>query len=128
MDAVAVMWEECIGRALDKDGRAKFLAYVPKVCLPSLQPEDDPVANIQTLEGPGPWDRTLLDVEMEDPAAPTSRDGHLVRKKVLLFSSNDYLNLSTHPAVREASVKVRSALSRTPSPTCASSSAPTETR
>ncbi|MQL87632.1 hypothetical protein Taro_020196, partial [Colocasia esculenta] len=105
MDPIAAMWEELVVKATAKVDKNDFLRYLPNVCVPkAASPAEDPLAAIETFDRPGPWDRTMLELEVENPRAGVV-EGEPARKKVVLFSGNDYLNLSTHPAVRQASAK-----------------------
>lgn len=109
MADIPAMWEDLVVRSLDKVDRNDYLRYLPLVCLPKVGPSEDPLAGLETFDGPGPWDRTLLEMEVENPA-----DLAAGRKKMLAFSANDYLNLASHPAVRQAAAKVSAARKKRP--------------
>ncbi|CAN6288534.1 unnamed protein product [Urochloa humidicola] len=72
-----------------------------------------PLPSSQTFAGPEVWDRTTVEVQIDrnslkqwlaaNGVESTQEDE--VNRKLILFSGNDYLCLSSHPAVREAAVK-----------------------
>ncbi|MQL93071.1 hypothetical protein Taro_025708 [Colocasia esculenta] len=101
----SALWEDLVARAESRIDRNDYMRYFPIICLPRPTPSEDPLADIETFDGPGPWDRTLLDVEVEGYMDAASSQGRRQRRKVVAFSSNDYLNLGSHPAIRKAAAK-----------------------
>lgn len=101
------MWEDLAATAQSSLDQNDYMRYFPLICLPKPSPSEDPLADLETFDGPGPWDRTLLEMEVEyftDAAAPQAERSP--RRKVTVFSTNDYLNLGSHPALRKAAAKV----------------------
>lgn len=72
-----------------------------------------PPAAPRTFPGPGPWDRAAVEIRLdratlqewlaeggEASVKMEETDGNLI-----LFSGNDYIGFSSHPAIREAAMK-----------------------
>ncbi|XP_062200224.1 8-amino-7-oxononanoate synthase-like isoform X1 [Phragmites australis] len=72
-----------------------------------------PPAASGTFGGPGPWDRATVEVRLDRASlqqwltinGEASIQEDEVNQKLILFSGNDYMCLSSHPAIREAAVK-----------------------
>lgn len=81
--------------------------------------DDDAAASppLPTFEGLGPWDRVGVAVEVSQPTVDAwlraanstgeeiQRTSEQESHQLLLFSGNDYLGLSVHPAVRQAAAQ-----------------------
>uniref|UniRef100_A0A0E0JNP4 serine C-palmitoyltransferase n=1 Tax=Oryza punctata TaxID=4537 RepID=A0A0E0JNP4_ORYPU len=63
-----------------------------------------PPAPPETFAGPGPWDRATLHQWLAEGGEVTGQEEE-VDEKLILFSGNDYMGLSSHPAIRKAAVK-----------------------
>ncbi|KAJ1261756.1 hypothetical protein BS78_09G055700 [Paspalum vaginatum] len=67
----------------------------------------------QTFAGPGPWDRATIEMYTDGASVQQwlTINGEAciqddeVDRKLILFSGNDYMCLSSHPAIRDAAVK-----------------------
>ncbi|KAL6864908.1 hypothetical protein ACP4OV_016059 [Aristida adscensionis] len=65
--------------------------------------------------GPGPWHRATVEIQLDRASLNhwltimSLREDELSGMKLILFSGNDYMCLSSHPAVREAAVKAAQA-------------------
>ncbi|XP_047093833.1 8-amino-7-oxononanoate synthase isoform X1 [Lolium rigidum] len=76
----------------------------------SLSP---PPATPETFPGPGPWDRAGVEIRLDRATLHQwlAEGGEAIGQeeelgeKLILFSGNDYMGLSSHPAIREAAAK-----------------------
>ncbi|XP_040375859.1 8-amino-7-oxononanoate synthase-like isoform X3 [Oryza brachyantha] len=71
-----------------------------------------PPAPPETFDGPGPWDRAAVEIRLDDATLLQwlAEGGEAdcqeeMAEKLILFSGNDYMGLSSHPAIRKAAVK-----------------------
>ncbi|XP_021286596.1 8-amino-7-oxononanoate synthase-like [Herrania umbratica] len=126
------LWEKWVEEAVSKLESLKLLRSLRPLYLSSVQPE---VANVgisneeeyELFDELQPWDRSSIEVSISEPTyrkwlleVPSSGDEIVHRegladdkfgtcqhqfKRLILFSGNDYLGLSSHPAVRKAAAK-----------------------
>nr|CAB3495267.1 unnamed protein product [Digitaria exilis] len=72
----------------------------------------------ETFAGPGPWDRAAVEILLDRhtllqwlaEGGETVEQEEKLDGNLILFSGNDYMGLSSHPAVREAAVKAHGTL------------------
>ncbi|CAD6204737.1 unnamed protein product [Miscanthus lutarioriparius] len=75
-----------------------------------------PPALTETFAGPESWDRATVEIQVDRNSlqqwlttnGEVSIQEEEVSRKLILFSGDDYMCLSSHPAVREAAVKAGS--------------------
>ncbi|VAH63590.1 unnamed protein product [Triticum turgidum subsp. durum] len=74
-----------------------------------------PAPSETSFAGPGPWDRATVEIQVDRTSIQqwlaangevSSQEDDEASRELILFSGNDYMCLSSHPAVREAAVKV----------------------
>uniref|UniRef100_A0A0A9GQG8 serine C-palmitoyltransferase n=1 Tax=Arundo donax TaxID=35708 RepID=A0A0A9GQG8_ARUDO len=100
-------WDELLDFALENLAARRLLFDTHLIALAT-----QPLAQ-STFEGPGPWDRATVVTQLDRASLQQwlTEDGEAsiqegeVNQKLIHFSGNDYLCLSSHPAIREAAVK-----------------------
>ncbi|KAF7836329.1 8-amino-7-oxononanoate synthase isoform X1 [Senna tora] len=121
-------WDDWVGEALAKLESLKVLRSLRPICLRKGDPQSPIENEIQFESNPEmqQWDRSSVEVEigettfqrwMHDTPSPgdeivyspvTSKDPEVYNqqfKKLILFSGNDYLGLSSHPTIGRAAAK-----------------------
>ncbi|KAG2549923.1 hypothetical protein PVAP13_9KG278800 [Panicum virgatum] len=100
-------WDALVGAALASLAARRLLFNTRLI---SLAPPPPPS---ETFAGPEPWDRDTVEVQIDRNSLQqwlaangvVSSKEDEVNRKLVLFSGNDYMCLSSHPVVREAAVK-----------------------
>ncbi|OQU92136.1 hypothetical protein SORBI_3001G297900 [Sorghum bicolor] len=102
-------WDALVDAALATlEARSLLRATRPIALAPPPPP-----ATPQTFDGPGPWDRAAVEIRLDRDtlqqwlAEGGEASGHEeeLDGNLILFSGNDYMGLSSHPAVREGLVQ-----------------------
>ncbi|KAG4155343.1 hypothetical protein ERO13_D03G106400v2 [Gossypium hirsutum] len=129
---VSNLWDKWVGEALSKLDSLKLLRSLRPLYLPNEQQQMSNTRvsgkeEYEVFDEMQPWDRSSVNVSISEPTyrkwlleIPSSGDeivhGECLAddtfgtsqqqfKRLLLFSGNDYLGLSSHPAVRRAAAE-----------------------
>ncbi|MBA0761686.1 hypothetical protein Gotri_024299 [Gossypium trilobum] len=128
---VSNLWDKWVGEALSKLDSLKLLRSLRPLYLPNEQQMSNTGVSgkeeYEVFDEMQPWDRSSVNVSISEPTyrkwlleIPSSGDeivhGECLAddtfgtsqhqfKRLLLFSGNDYLGLSSHPAVRRAAAE-----------------------
>lgn len=102
-------WDELVDAALARLSARKLLFNTRLITLAPPPPPSE------TFAGPEHWDRATVEVHVDRASLEqwltangetmSIQDDDEVSRKLILFSGNDYMCLSSHPAVRQAAVK-----------------------
>uniref|UniRef100_A0A0D3ETR8 serine C-palmitoyltransferase n=1 Tax=Oryza barthii TaxID=65489 RepID=A0A0D3ETR8_9ORYZ len=100
-------WDALVDAALARLASRNLLRATRPIALAP------PPAPPETFAGPGPWDRAAVEIQLDratlhqwlaEGGEATGQEEE-VDEKLILFSGNDYMGLSSHPAIRKAAVK-----------------------
>ncbi|CAL4932269.1 unnamed protein product [Urochloa decumbens] len=100
-------WDALVDAALARLEARSLLRATRPIALAPLP------AAPETFAGPGPWDRAAVEIRLDRDTlrqwlaegGETADQEEKLDGNLILFSGNDYMGLSSHPAVREAAVK-----------------------
>ncbi|KAH1253864.1 8-amino-7-oxononanoate synthase [Glycine max] len=129
METPSACWDKWVGEALATLHSLKVLRSVRPICLRNSQPLQFGVDDgaFQVFDEMQQWDRSSVEVEIAETTfsrwmhdTPSSGDEIVCSaavggdeagasyekfKKLILFSGNDYLGLSSHPTIGKAAAK-----------------------
>uniref|UniRef100_A0A0D9XMG2 Aminotransferase class I/classII large domain-containing protein n=1 Tax=Leersia perrieri TaxID=77586 RepID=A0A0D9XMG2_9ORYZ len=100
-------WDALVDAALARLASRSLLRATRPIALAP------PPAPPETFPGPGPWDRAAVEIRLDRATlnewlaegSEASGQEEEVGEKLILFSGNDYMGLSSHPAIRGAAMK-----------------------
>ncbi|VAH79382.1 unnamed protein product [Triticum turgidum subsp. durum] len=102
-------WDALVDGALASLAARRLLFNTRLIALAPPPPPSE-----TSFAGPGPWDRATVEIQVDRTSIQqwlaangevSSQEDDEVNRELILFSGNDYMCLSSHPAVREAAVK-----------------------